>query len=63
MTFLTRLKAIDPSDGKLKTWGGPRIEASSMEDAKDKIKDKGYLELDGWLIQELEFRLSKDVVK
>lgn len=59
MIFLTKLLARDSKTGNEKLWGGPRIEADSWEDAEQKISDRGYLSLDGWLIDEGEIRLSK----
>lgn len=53
MIFLTELKAIDPSDGNLKDWCGPNVEAISFADAESKITDKGYLKITGILTQEI----------
>lgn len=54
MIFLTKLKAVDPNDGELKTWSGPRISAISWGEAKEKIKNRGYLEIDGVLHEEID---------
>ena len=54
MVFTTRLQAIDPKDGELKTWAGPRIYAISFKDAEEKIKDRGYLVIDGMLVSEVD---------
>lgn len=59
MIFLTKLKAIDPKDGEVKTWGGPMIEAICWSEAEHKIKDKGYLEIDGVLWSEIDFETGK----
>lgn len=59
MVFLTKLRAIDPVDGELKTWGGPYIEAISWKDAQEQIKELGYLELDGVLWSEIDFKTGK----
>lgn len=54
--FTTELKAIDPMDGKLKTWVGPRIPAKSWEEAEMFVKDNGmgYLNVDGEFVDEKE---------
>lgn len=54
MTFQTMCRAIDPKDGELKTWVGPRIEAISWGEAREKIKEFGYLEISGVLHSEVE---------
>lgn len=53
--FTTGLRAIDPKDGILKTWGGPRITAKTWEDAEKIVQDRemGYLEVDGEFVAEL----------
>lgn len=54
--FSTKLQAIDPKDGQLKTWGGPNIEAITTGEARHIINEMGagYLELDGMIVQELD---------
>ena len=52
--FITKLEAIDPKDGKLKTWLGPIIEADSWEQAEELIKDRGYLWISGKRMIETE---------
>lgn len=54
MTFQTMTLAIDPKDGKLKKWIGPRIEAISLKDAQEKIKEFGYLQVTGHLHAEID---------
>lgn len=54
MIFQTMTLAIDPKDGQLKKWIGPRIEAISWGDAKEKIKEFGYLQISGVLHSEIE---------
>lgn len=54
MTFTTILQAIDQKDGQLKIFAGPRIYAISWKDAELKIKDRGYLKIDGLLVSEID---------
>lgn len=54
MTYQTMTWAIDPKDGKLKKWIGPRIEAISWKDAEEKIKEFGYLQITGQLHAEID---------
>lgn len=53
--FTTGIRAIDPIDGKLKDWRGPRITARSLEEAKKFVQDNemGYLEVDGEFVEEI----------
>ena len=39
--YCTEIKAIDPVDGELKTYGGPRIPAISFQDAEDYCHNNG----------------------
>ena len=41
MYYTTELKAIDPKDGKVKTWAGPRIWADSPEQAREYCQRNG----------------------
>lgn len=54
--FTTKLRAVDPKDGELKTWAGPRVKAITPAEARHKIQDMGcgYLELDGYLNAEID---------
>lgn len=54
--YYTQLKAIDPADGELKDWVGPRIPAHSLQEAKDFVNNNGmgYLDVDGKFITEKE---------
>lgn len=54
MKFQTMTTAIDPEDGKLKEWIGPRIEAISWQDAENKIAEYGYLRITGILHSEID---------
>lgn len=54
MIFQTMCRAIDPKDGELKKWIGPRIEAISWGEAREKIKEFGYLQISGVLQSEIE---------
>lgn len=53
--FTTTIRAIDPKDGKLKTWSGQRITARSWEEAKKFVQDNGmgYLDVDGEFAAEI----------
>lgn len=54
-TFYTTLEAIDPENGELKTWSGPRISANHMMEAEI-LKEQtgfGYLTIHGELIIEV----------
>lgn len=54
--FTTELRAIDPVDGKIKTWQGPHIDAISFDDAQQYCVNNGlgYLYVTGDLIAEVE---------
>ncbi|MBO0323478.1 hypothetical protein J0X14_14310 [Muricauda sp. CAU 1633] len=58
--FQTMTWAIDPKDGKLKKWIGPRIEAISRKDAEEKIKGFGYLQVTGELRSEVDEESGKE---
>ena len=55
MKYTTIIKAVDPKDGKIKTWGGPYIEAVSFEDARNYCQNNGlgYCIVVGQLIAEI----------
>lgn len=40
-TWLTEIRAIDPIDGELKTWAGPKIQAETFEDAEKCCEENG----------------------
>jgi len=50
--FTTELRAIDPSDGEIKTWQGPDIDAISFADAQQYCINNGlgYLTVTGILV-------------
>jgi hypothetical protein len=51
MIFLTEIRAVDPTDGKLKTWAGPEVEAPSFSLAEDYCRDRlGYCRVVGQLV-------------
>ena len=54
MKYQTMTRAIDPKDGELKTWIGPRIEAISRMEAEEKIKEFGYLQITGLIHTEVD---------
>lgn len=47
-------RAIDPDDGELRDWIGPRIHAISWGEAEEKIKEFGYLRISGVLQSEMD---------
>lgn len=53
--WATRIRAIDPTTGELKTWIGDYIKAPTWELAQQYCNDngKGYLEVYGELIAEI----------
>ena len=52
--YTTQFKAIDISDGELKTYGGEHIKAISFEEAEQFCKvNKPWLEVKGKLISEI----------
>lgn len=55
LKFTTKIKAIDPKDGELKTWCGPHIEALNFTDAQRQceLNGLGYCEVDGMLVSEI----------
>lgn len=54
-TYITRIRAIDPNDGELKTWGGDNIQAITWEHAEYILNEtgRGYMQVDGELIAEI----------
>jgi hypothetical protein len=53
--YTTRIRAIDPTDGEMKEWQGPHIEAIGFFDARQICQDtgRGYLEVTGRLDKEI----------
>lgn len=60
MLYQTMCLAIDPKDGELKKWIGPRIEALSRKEAENKIKEFGYLRITGLLLSEIDERTGEE---
>lgn len=50
--WVTTIRAIDPKDGQLKTWGGQYVPGITKEDAERYCQENelGYCEVDGELI-------------
>lgn len=48
-TYTTIIRAIDPVDGKMKTWCGPKIQAYTWEQASQICQETGlgYCSVDG----------------
>jgi hypothetical protein len=53
--YITKLKALDPTDGELKEWAGPHIEAISYSHAREICiaTGRGYLMVDAKLEREI----------
>lgn len=53
--YTTKIRALDPEDGEMKTWCGPNIEAISWGMAKQycDLNGLGYCEIDGQLVSEI----------
>lgn len=52
--FITTIQAIDPLDGELKEWSGPKVEASTWEEAEQKCIDNlGYCRVVGEFVREI----------
>lgn len=51
--YTTIIKALDPSDGKMKVWQGPFIPAESFEKAREYCDNNGlgYCEVHGELVE------------
>lgn len=65
LVWLTKIKAIDPETGELKTWSGPKITAFTFKEAQEICKEIGYCEIDGLFIgeadrNEIEFIFDHD---
>jgi len=41
MYYLTEIRAVDPEDGEVKSWAGPRIWADSQEQAMEYCQRNG----------------------
>lgn len=53
--WATEIKAIDPTDGQWKTWGGPNVPGINQEDAERYCQQNGlgYCEVVGELEEEI----------
>lgn len=60
-TFCTEIQAINPRDGKLTSWSGPRVQALSWGLAEEylQIQGLGYARIIGEYIQEQPFQEEK----
>jgi len=63
MIFTTLIRAIDPTDGELKTFGGPNIPAFSKEAAEQYLQYNGlgYCVICGILIQETTMETNPEL--
>jgi hypothetical protein len=54
--WVTEIRAVDPLTGKLKTYGGPYIEAATQEDAERfcQTHGLGYCRVVGQLVAEVD---------
>jgi hypothetical protein len=58
--FTTKFKAIDSTDGELKTWGGMRIKARSFDEAEKICAERyPYLTVVGEFVEEIDFDTAK----
>ena len=59
--FTTTIKAIDPSDGELKLWGGPNVPGISFKDARQYCDENGlgYCDILGELVAEIPTKLDE----
>jgi hypothetical protein len=61
--FTTKFKAIDSTDGELKTWGGMRINARSFNEAEKICAEKyPYLTVVGEFVEEIDYNIAKDIM-
>lgn len=53
--YATRIRAIDPIDGQLKTYSGPNVPGISFSDAETfcQVNGLGYCEVIGRLVAEI----------
>lgn len=58
--YTTEIRAIDPTDGELKTWCGPNIPAISFSDAKAYCQHNGlgYCKVTGKLVTEIGTKIE-----
>lgn len=57
MIFTTIIRAIDPTDGEVKTWSGQYINAISWEEAESLCRP--FEKVDGILWSEIDFKTGK----
>lgn len=54
--WVTEIRAIDPSDGKLKSWQGPHVDANTKEEGEEWCrKNAGYLSILGEFVGEIDW--------
>lgn len=54
--FITEIEAVDPIDGQIKKWEGPRIVEKNIKEAKKYCQENGlgYCKVIGELIEDIE---------
>lgn len=54
--FCTEIKAIDPKDGELKTWGGDNVKSITWTHAQEILNrtGRGYMKVTGELVSEID---------
>jgi hypothetical protein len=59
--YTTKIRAISPIDGELKTYVGPNVPGISFQTAQDYCDNNGlgYCRVDGMLISEISFSDNK----
>lgn len=57
--FTTIIRAVDSTDGQIKSWSGPRIKAKNWNEAERYCKKNlGYCKVDGEFIEEIDFKTT-----
>ena len=60
MTYITKITAIDPFDGELKEWEGPRVQAITFKNARQICKQLyPYAEITGMLVKEVDAKTGE----
>jgi len=54
-TYVTSIRAIDPNDGQMKSWEGPRVSGITTADAERYLQENGlgYCKVDGVLVADI----------
>jgi len=62
--YTTEIRAIDPLDGEMKTWGGPNVPGISWEDARWYCDNNGlgYCKVNGQLVCEIGTKVENGMI-